>query len=53
VKCGYLLAKVDLSPVRAFFANKRLLIISANAVNSLVKSGSSPAILKSLLARRI
>jgi hypothetical protein len=53
VKCGYLLAKVGLSPVRAFFASERLLITSTNAVHSLVKSDSLPAISKCSPERRI
>jgi hypothetical protein len=51
--CSHLLAKVDLSPARAFFASERLLIVSANAVHSLAKSGSSPAISECASVRRI
>jgi hypothetical protein len=46
VKCGHVLAKVGLSPVRVFFTSERLLIASTNAVYLLAKSSNSPAISK-------
>jgi hypothetical protein len=44
--CSHLLIKVGLSLVRAFFASERLLIVSTNAVYSLVKFGSLSVISK-------
>jgi hypothetical protein len=53
VKCSHLLAKVGLSLARSFFTSKKLLIVSANAVHSLAKSGSLPAISECSPTRRI
>jgi hypothetical protein len=53
VKCDHPLAKIDLLLVRAFFTNEKLLIVSANAFNSLAKSGSLPVISKSFSTERI